>query len=64
MCIRDRLLLLNLFLLPFELVQRIYGELGSQPQLSTVELVIANVVWTVGAAVLVRTRYQRLQVTR
>ncbi len=60
----ERLLLLNLFLLPFELVQRIYGELGSQPQLSTVELVIANLVWTVGAAVLVRTRYQRLQVTR
>jgi ABC-2 type transport system permease protein len=60
----ERLLLLNLFLLPFELVQRIYGELGSQPQLSTVELVAANVAWTLGASVLVRERYRRLQVTR
>ena len=60
----DRLLLLNLFLLPFELVQRIYGELGTQPQLSTVELVAANAAWTLGAAVLVRERYRRLQVTR
>ena len=60
----DRLLLLNLFLLPFELVQRIYGELGTQPQLSTAELVAANVAWTVGAGVLVRERYRRLQVTR
>lgn len=60
----ERLLLLNLFLLPFELVQRIYGDLGSEPQLSTVELVAANLAWTAGAALLVRTRYQRLQVTR
>ncbi len=60
----DRLLLLNLFLLPFELVQRIYGELGTQPQLSTAELVVANVAWTLGAGVLVRERYRRLQVTR
>ncbi len=60
----ERLLLLNLFLLPFELVQRIYGELGANPELPTAELVAANVVWTVGAGVLVRERYRRLQVTR
>lgn len=60
----DRLLLLNLFLLPFELVQRIYGEAGSQPQLSTVELLLANIAWTAAAAVLLRERYRRLQVTR
>lgn len=60
----DRLLLLNLFLLPFELVQRIYGELGTRPQLSTAELVAANLAWTAGAGVLVRERYRRLQVTR
>ena len=59
-----RLLLLNLFLLPFELVQRIYGELGSEPRLGTVELVLANAAWTGAAALLVRERYRRLQVTR
>ncbi|MEX2658122.1 MAG: ABC transporter permease subunit, partial [Acidimicrobiales bacterium] len=60
----ERLLLLNLFLLPFELVQRIYGDVGSNPRLSTAELVLANVAWTLGAALLVRERYRRLQVTR
>jgi ABC-2 type transport system permease protein len=60
----ERLLLLNLFLLPFELVQRIYGEIGAEPELTTVELVAANVAWTVGASLLVRERYRRLQVTR
>jgi ABC-2 type transport system permease protein len=60
----ERLLLLNLFLLPFELVQRIYGELGGEPALTTVELVLANVAWTAAAGLLVRERYRRLQVTR
>ena len=60
----ERLLLLNLFLLPFELVQRIYGELGAEPTLATSELVAANVAWTLGAGLLVRERYRRLQVTR
>ena len=60
----ERLLLLNLFLLPFELVQRIYGEIGSEPHLTTVELVVANAAWTAGAALLLRERYRRLQVTR
>jgi ABC-2 type transport system permease protein len=60
----ERLLLANLFLLPFELVQRIYGEAGSEPALRTAELAAANVAWTLAAAALVRFRYQRLQVTR
>jgi ABC-2 type transport system permease protein len=60
----ERLLLLNLFLLPFELVQRIYGEPGSEPTLSTAELVVANLAWTLAAAALLRERYRRLQVTR
>ncbi len=58
-----RILLLNLGLVPFELVQRIYGEVG-EAQLSTLELVIANVAWTLGAGVVVRERYRRLRVTR
>ena len=60
----ERLLLLNLFVLPFELVQRIYGEVGTTPGISTVELAVANVAWTLAAATLVRERYRRLRVTR
>lgn len=58
-----RLLLLNLSLVPFDLVQRIYGEVG-EPQVSTVALVVANLVWTLGAAALLRSRYHRLRITR
>jgi hypothetical protein len=40
------------------------GELGAEPTLATSELVAANVAWTLGAGLLVRERYRRLQVTR
>ncbi len=59
----ERLLLLNLAVVPFELVQRIYGRAG-QIDVSTVELVVANLAWTVGAASLLRSRYHRLRITR
>ena len=58
------LYLLNLFFIPFELVQRIYGHVGGEPQLSTVALVAANAGWTLVAAAVVRWRYARLTVTR
>ena len=58
-----RLLLLNLGLVPFELVQRIFGEVG-EAQLSTAELVGANLAWTVAGALVVRERYRRLRITR
>jgi ABC-2 type transport system permease protein len=59
----QRLLLLNLLAVPFELVQRIYGETGDI-EVSTLELTLANLAWTVGAAALLRSRYQRLRITR
>ncbi|MDP8954084.1 MAG: ABC transporter permease subunit [Actinomycetota bacterium] len=59
----ERLLLLNLAAVPFELVQRIYGEVG-QMRASTTELVVANLAWTVGAGALLRSRYHRLRITR
>jgi ABC-2 type transport system permease protein len=59
-----RLLLLNLFFIPFELVQRIYGELGGEPQLTTLQVVAANVAWTLGSAAVVWWRYRRLTITR
>lgn len=59
----EHILLLNLFAVPFELVQRIYGETGDT-EVSTAALVGANLVWTVGAGALLRSRYQRLRITR
>jgi ABC-2 type transport system permease protein len=58
------MLVFNLLALPFELVQRIYGQPGDSPAVSTAALLTANLGWTLAAAVLVRMRYQRLQVTR
>lgn len=56
--------LLNLFALPFELVQRIYGQPGEHPDVSTAALAVAEVAWVVLAATLVRWRYRRLTVSR
>ena len=60
----EHLLLLNLLAVPFELVQRIYGQPGESPELSTAALAAASVGWTALGALVVRTRYHRLQVTR
>ncbi len=60
----ERLLLLNLFFIPFELVQRVYGLSGVEPDLTTVELVAANVAWTVAGGALLWSRYRALTVTR
>jgi ABC-2 type transport system permease protein len=57
-------MLLNLFVLPFELVQRIYGQPGEYPDISTAALAAAEVAWVAAAAALVRWRYRRLTVTR
>ncbi len=54
----------DLFNLPFELVRRIYGQPAEFPDLATVPLFLAALAWVVAAAVLVRTTYQRLQVTK
>ncbi|MDP9452937.1 MAG: ABC transporter permease [Actinomycetota bacterium] len=59
----ERLLLLNLSVVPFELVQRLYGEAG-QVEVSTLALVAANLAWTLAAAALLRARYHRLRITR
>ena len=59
-----RLLLLNLSFMPFELVQRIYGETGGEPQLTTLQVVAANTAWTVGSGAVVWWRYRRLTITR
>jgi hypothetical protein len=60
---------LNLAYLPLEIVIRIYGEpagttLDSARPVATSALVLAYVVMTVGLALFVRWRYQRIEVTR
>jgi ABC-2 type transport system permease protein len=56
--------MLSLFVIPFELVQRIYGEPGELPELSTAAVVAANLAWTVAGLTVTAVRYRRLTVTR
>jgi ABC-2 type transport system permease protein len=55
---------LNLLLVPFELVQRLYGTELNSAELSTGALASAYVGWTVLFSVVAWWRYRRLQVTR
>jgi ABC-2 type transport system permease protein len=59
-----RLYLLNLGLLPGELVFRIFGERGSEPSLETVMLVTAAIVWIAASAAVVVWRYRKLTIAR
>jgi len=59
-----RIYLLNLFLLPFELVQRVYGDVGNQPEMQTISLVAAFVAWVAACAAIVVWRYRKLTVAR
>jgi len=58
------LALLNPGEVPFELVQRVYGETGVHPSLSTVAVAAAALAWVVAASAVVVGRYRRLRVTR
>lgn len=57
---------LNLFGLPFELVQRVYGDTGeiSRSEVSTPLMVAAYLGWTTLFSAVVWLRYRRLAVTR
>jgi ABC-2 type transport system permease protein len=59
-----RLLLLHLMFLPFELVQRIYGEVGNEPEIGTLSLVCAEAAWTLACSWFVWWRYDRMTVQR
>jgi len=54
----------NLLVVPFELVQRIYGYPGSFPEMTTVVIVGANAAWVAIGAMVVWLRYRRLAVSR
>jgi hypothetical protein len=55
---------LNLLLVPFELVQRLYGTEVNSGDLSTGTLLLVYVGWTLLFSVVVWWRYRRMQVTR
>jgi ABC-2 type transport system permease protein len=55
---------INLLAMPFELAQRVYGEPGDLPELSTWTVLAANVAWTLAGGAVVAWRYRRLRVTR
>lgn len=59
----DHLYLLNLIVLPFEMVQRIYG-IDTGMAVSTAAVAAACLAWTAGGAAVVLWRYQTLAVTR
>ena len=56
--------LLNLLIIPFELVFRIYGEPGNFPELSTDIVVLANVGWLAAGTAVIWLRYRRLAAGR
>jgi len=63
----SRLLLLDIFFLPFEVVFRIFGEghvLVAYAELSTPTVLAGYLAWTISFAWFVRHRYQRVAVTR
>jgi ABC-2 type transport system permease protein len=56
----ENLQLLNLLIIPFELVYRIYGEAGNFPDLTTAAVVIANLGWITAGTSVIWLRYRRL----
>ncbi len=57
-------ILLNVFTVPFELVRRIFGNVGDHPSLSTALLAIVFVAWAGLFSSIVLWRYRSLEVTR
>jgi ABC-2 type transport system permease protein len=56
--------LIDVFSMPFELVFRIFGESGSFPELSTLNIMLVNAGWVIGGLAVVALRYSRMVVAR
>lgn len=56
--------LIDISTMPFELVFRIFGQAGNLPELSTISIVAANLVWTIGGLAIVWWRYSKLVIAR
>jgi ABC-2 type transport system permease protein len=55
---------ISLFSMPFELVNRIYGQAGDFPEVSTLAVVAANIAWTAIGIAIVIWRYSKLVIAR
>jgi len=55
---------ISLFSMPFELVNRIYGQAGDFPDVSTLAVVTANIAWTAIGIAIVIWRYSKLVIAR
>jgi ABC-2 type transport system permease protein len=55
---------LDLLVVPFELVQRIYGQPGEVPEMATSTVVAGVAAWTLAGAAVVAARYRTLVVDR
>ncbi len=60
----SNLYVFNLLGMPFEFVQRVYGQPGELPEISTLLVVGANVAWVALAGTVIWSRYRRLAVSR
>ncbi len=56
--------MIDISTMPFELVFRIFGQAGNFPELGTLDVVIANLVWTAGGIAVVWWRYSHLVIAR
>jgi ABC-2 type transport system permease protein len=56
--------MISLFSMPFELVNRIYGQSGDFPDVPTIAVLAANVVWTAAGIAIVIWRYSKLVIAR
>lgn len=59
-----RVYLLNLGLVPSELVYRIFGERGGEPSLETASIAFAALLWVLASTAVVWWRYRRLTISR
>ena len=60
----SNLRMFDLLSMPFELVQRVYGNPGDYPELSTTLVAGSSAGWVISATALVWWRYRRLAITR
>lgn len=56
--------LIDIASMPFELVFRVFGQPGNFPELSTLSVLVSNLVWTIGGLAIVWWRYSRLVIAR
>ena len=60
----EQVIAINIFFLPFAIVEKIHGEFEIFPEVTAVVAMAGGLAWTVVWALVCRIRYQHLQVTK